>query len=267
MCQALVTAVEGALGPVVGLAGAGGTVWQRGHIASACFGLSGVDGPEDEKQITDWLRGQGVHGKLAVVNDGELILSAGTPEGWGVALISGAGSVCLARARDGRRARAGGWGPILGDVGSGYQIAVDALQYAMRAADGCVEAPGLLRAALHHWGASQPEQLINRVYSPDVTKQRIADFATAVVDLAGRGDTAAREVVDHAADGLAALVEAVIRKLRLEQPPLALGGATLRAGLRKQTLDKLAGRVGPVNSVPDGAQGAVAVARRLLAAG
>src|SRR6202007_525984 len=65
-----------------------------------------------------------------------LILAGGPPEGWGVALVGGTGSVCLGRTREGRTVRVGGWGPILGDEGSGYQIAVNALRRPTQTADG-----------------------------------------------------------------------------------------------------------------------------------
>jgi N-acetylglucosamine kinase-like BadF-type ATPase len=42
---------------------------------------------------------QGIARSFIVVNDSELVLASGTPEGWGVALIGGTGSVCLGRTR------------------------------------------------------------------------------------------------------------------------------------------------------------------------
>ena len=44
-----------------------------------------------------------------------LVLAAGTPDGWGVALNGGTGSIAYGRDGQGRAARAGGWGYVLGD--------------------------------------------------------------------------------------------------------------------------------------------------------
>ena len=68
--------------------------------------------PEDEAQLTTWVRNQAIAERFVVVNDSELVVAAGTPEGWGVALISGAGSVCLGRSPQGRTIRVGGWGHL-----------------------------------------------------------------------------------------------------------------------------------------------------------
>ena len=150
-CLALTTAIEGALVNVLGpQVRSEGKVWRAARIAAACFGLAGIDSPEDEAEVSRWVREQAITSRFAVVNDSELILAGGTPEGWGVALVGGTGSVCLGRTREGRTVRVGGWGPILGDEGSGYQIAVSALHRVTQTADGRAQAKALLEAVLRH---------------------------------------------------------------------------------------------------------------------
>ncbi|MFI5184207.1 MAG: N-acetylglucosamine kinase, partial [Vicinamibacteria bacterium] len=111
--RAMTTAIEGALQHVLGPRSMGhGPAWRSVRIVAACFGLAGVDVPEDEAQISSWVKAQAIAKDFVVVNDSELVLAAGTPDGWGVALISGTGSVCLGRTREGRSLRVGGWGPL-----------------------------------------------------------------------------------------------------------------------------------------------------------
>jgi N-acetylglucosamine kinase-like BadF-type ATPase len=260
--RALVAAVEGALRPILPFGK--GSLWSQPDISAACFGLAGVDTSEDETIVLGWLRQQGLKCKVSVLNDADLILAAGNPEGWGVALISGTGSICLGRSRDGRRERVGGWGHVFGDEGGGYQIAVDVLRQSAQAADGRGEAHELLKAVLHYWHLSEPAQLLARVYGEHTTIQDVAEISSIALDLSSRGDPGATSVVDRAAIGLAAHVDTIVRKLKLENPPLALGGGTLRAVLRKRIMDKLTVAIGSVAVVADPAQGAVAVARRLL---
>ena len=100
--------------------------------------------------MSAWVKQQEVAPAFLVVNDIELIMAGGTPDGWGVALISGTGSNCLGRARDGSIARVGGWGALMGDEGSGYALGARALRVAGQAFDGRAEAPALLDAALRH---------------------------------------------------------------------------------------------------------------------
>jgi N-acetylglucosamine kinase-like BadF-type ATPase len=270
-CQAITTAVEGALAQVrgsqssVSTAPASGGRWRASGIAAACFGLSGVDSAEDEAQISRWLTEQAVAQRFMVVNDSELVLAGGTPAGWGVALISGTGSVCLGRSADGRTARVGGWGPLLGDEGSGYHIARLALMRAAQAADGRIDAPALLKAVLRHWSLAEPSALIRHVHAPTTTAADIAGLATVVLDLAGRNDAAALEVVTEAARELAVQVDAIVRILRLSKPPVALGGGLLLRGvLRKSMLAVVKSELGPVAQVADPPLGAVVLARRLL---
>jgi N-acetylglucosamine kinase-like BadF-type ATPase len=268
-CQALSTAIEAAFARLSGLQffSEAATSWaQNGRIAAAYFGLAGVDGPQDEALFAGWLQQKGATFKYTVANDATLILGGGTPEGWGVALISGTGSICFGRTPDGLTRRIGGWGHVLGDEGSGYQIAVDALKLATQAADGRGGSPALLQAALHHWKIEQPPELIAHVEQAGTTADAIAGFAARVLELANRNDPAARELVDHAAQALAIHVDTVIESLGLQTPPLALGGPMMRVSLKKTVLEKIRSAIGPVSVVADPVQGAVMSARRIVQA-
>jgi N-acetylglucosamine kinase-like BadF-type ATPase len=238
---------------------------RNGRIAAACFGLAGVDTPQDEAEVARWVKQRAIAPRFVVVNDAELILAAGTPDGWGVALISGTGSICLGRSADGRAARVGGWGPLIGDEGSGFQMALRALHLATQTADGRADAPALLRAALHHWSLPDAEALMRRVHAPETTPADVAGLAAAVVDLSARGDAAARRVVEEAVADLVLQVKMVVRKLKLVRPPLAVAGGLLRAHLRSLLLGALAGEVASMTHVAEPVLGAVKLARRLLA--
>src|SRR5688500_7590818 len=85
-CQALTIAIEVAIFTVlVPQALAEGRVRRYARIAAACFGLAGVDSKEDEVEVSRWVRELEISSRFTVINDSELILAAGTPEGWGVA--------------------------------------------------------------------------------------------------------------------------------------------------------------------------------------
>jgi N-acetylglucosamine kinase-like BadF-type ATPase len=106
--------------------------------------------------------------------------------------------------------------------------------------------------------------LIRFAHAPDTTPATIAGLATVVVDLAGRGDAAARAIIEAAARDLAQHVDTVVRKLKLQKPPLALGGGLLRGQLRQSLLATLGTEVGAVQYVTDPSLGAVVLAKRLL---
>jgi N-acetylglucosamine kinase-like BadF-type ATPase len=262
-CRELKTAIEAAIQQAPGSSSGESSTWTH-RIAAACFGLSGVDQPSDQALISDWLKAQGLTGLCKVLNDSELILVGGTPEGWGVALISGTGSICLGRTSDGRTTRVGGWGPRLGDEGSGYQIALQALQVATQAADGRGNAQPLLDTILRHWGLTNPQQLIDHVHRPDMATSDIAELAMPVLELAVKGDVHAMKIANHAGHALARHIDTVILRLRLQGAPIALGGRNMLSGLRSAVTAHIKSDIGPISVVPDPAQAAVTIARRLL---
>ncbi len=133
-------------------------------LSAACFGMAGIGRPEDRARFEAWAAEQGVARRCAFVSDAELVLAAGAPDGWGVALIAGTGSFCWGRNVAGQTARVGGWGYLLGDEGSGYDLAVQALRLATQTADGRAGRTAILRAVLDHWGLEAPAGLVPLVY-------------------------------------------------------------------------------------------------------
>jgi len=238
----------------------------RGPIRAACFGLASVDRPSDQLLVNGWVAREGLTDRFCVVNNSELVLAAGTPEGWGLALVAGTGSICIGRTADGREARAGGWGYLMGDEGGGYFIAVQALHLATQTADGRAEAQGLLEAVLDEWGLEHPEQLLGFVYQRETSPAEIAVLADRVLALADAGDVHAGLLVDGAASALGRHVDTVAGRLAMLEPPLAIGGGLLSssARLREALRASLTLPVGPLTLVEEPAQGALQIARRLL---
>ncbi len=262
---AATTAVQQAVGEALAQAG----LASDAKIAAACLGLAGVDRPADRALWEGWLAETGVARRFALVNDAELVLAGGTPDGWGLALICGTGSICYGRSPDGATARAGGWGHLLGDEGSGYDIALHALRLATQTADGRADAYPILAAILSHWKLSEPTQLIQQVYLSSLTRAEIAQVARLVIELADADDGHARTILKQAGTDLGHLIAAVVHKLELHQPPLALGGGVLGAStfLQQAVRDHAGVSLGPHYYVADPARGALVLAARQLRTG
>jgi N-acetylglucosamine kinase-like BadF-type ATPase len=236
------------------------------RFEAACFGLAGAGRPDDQRCFTSWAAEHGIAANVRCVSDAEIILAAGTPGQWGVALISGTGSLCWARSPDGSSARVGGWGYLLGDEGSGYDLAVRALRLAARTADGRAAAHSLLAAVLEHWRLDQPAQLIGYVYRAEITRAAIAEVGKLVLHLAECGDLHAAELTEQAGGELAQMVEIAIDKLRIAAPPVALAGGLFANGtlLRAAVLRRVGVPLGPVTYVDEPVAGALALARGML---
>ena len=216
-------------------------------LAKAWLGLAGIDRPSDAVLLRSYLRELATF--IVVTNDAELLLSALSKDA-GLVLIAGTGSIALARAQDGTVTRVGGWGHILGDEGSGYDIGRRGLQAVVRAADGRGKATLLLDLILHHWQLRTVEDLIDTVYITD-NKARIAQVAAYVTEAARQGDHVALEIVEQAADELALLVRTVTPPL--SQLPIVLGGGLLLHDnfLREHVLRRIQQKqtIGPVTQV------------------
>lgn len=236
----------------------------RRAVRSACLGLAGAGRPEDQQVVRDWAARVALADTVEVTGDTAILLAAGTPDGWGVAVVAGTGSMAFARGPDGKTARAGGWGHLLGDEGSGYAVAVAGLRAAARAADGRGPATPLTDRFLAAFGLTRPEELIGAVYR-GCDRAALAALAPVVLELAD-ADPVADCIVTEAAAELAAAAAAAPRQLGLAQPlPVALAGGLLvsSAGYRERFLAALADRgltAGPVAIVHDPAEGAVRMA-------
>ena len=207
-------------------------------VAAACLGIGGVDRADERARFADWAR-QVIAPRVQVVNDGEIVLAAGLLENWGVALIAGTGSIAWGKTRDGRIARAGGWGYLIGDEGSGFELAREALRAATQAADGRGEPTKLLVAILNYWELNSAMELVPRVYRSGLAPADIARLAPLVVRAAEEGDAVARRLIERAAAELANTVVGVARSLQLRDKkiPLALaGGLLLEAELLSKNL-------------------------------
>lgn len=239
-------------------------------VGAACFGIAGVDRVDERTRLEEWAR-QTIAPRVRVVNDGQIVLKAGSPEDWGIALIAGTGSFAWGKARDGRAARAGGWGYVIGDEGSGFDLAREALRAVTQAVDGRGDATQLVEAVLDYWHLTDPAELIPQVYAHGSTPSELARLAPIVLDTAAHGDPVARMLVARAAAHLADTVMAVARRLALgpETIPLALSGGLLLEStlLRNALVLELRGRderFTSVHLVFEPVSGAVRAALELL---
>src|SRR5439155_578112 len=130
--------------PVAALVGASACVVQAGLAGLSRPGRS----PDFRRLVFELLPGA----DLEVVSDAAVALWGALPEGEGVAVLAGTGSIALARSADGREARAGGYGALVGDEGSGFWLGRAAATAAVRAADGRGPPTGLVELVSQAFG-------------------------------------------------------------------------------------------------------------------
>jgi N-acetylglucosamine kinase len=204
----------------------------RDHTISAvCLGIAGVDRPHDEAVIRGILRRLGHREGVRVVNDATIALAAGAPDRVGIVVLAGTGSISFGADRSGRTARAGGYGFLLADEGSGYWLGHQILRAAVRSTDG--RGPKTLLEALvfEAFEVGSVPDLIPHVYEKGLPKHRIAALAPLVERARARGDTVAGELVEQAGRELALAARSVHAQLQLgsEPFPVVLAGGVFKA--------------------------------------
>lgn len=143
----------------------------------------------------------------------------------GVVAIAGTGAAAYARNGQ-REARAGGWGALLGDEGSGYSIGRAALIAVLRAQDGMGPPTSLTPVLLRELGIPRSQDIIDMVHF-QMTPSEIAALAPEVLSQAAGGDAEAERVVEEAAAALIESARAAARKVaegEMAMPFAAIGG-------------------------------------------
>ncbi len=193
-------------------------------------GLAGADDPSIRGRVMQALTAAGIARAVTIDHDAAAALAGGTALEPGIVIIAGTGSIAFGIDAGGRRARAGGWGPLLDDEGSGYAVGRAVLRAVMRAYDGRGEATTLVDAVKQRFGLASPGALKVAVRSIGIDE--IAAVAPLAVAGAREGDAVATRIVQRAGEGLAAMVAAVARALGWQAAgfPLVTAGGMFETG-------------------------------------
>jgi N-acetylglucosamine kinase-like BadF-type ATPase len=198
-------------------------------LARSVLAVAGTDTESIDRHV------RGARPDWIVVNDVVAAWAAATDAQPGIGVISGTGSNVFGVGRDGRSWRAGGWGHLLGDEGSGYWIGSESIKLALHDRDGTGPHTAFREQAQSFFGVPSPEALAAQVYSKPLTKAEIAAFARVAGTLAERGERDALALYERAARELGAQIAAVIRETGLGDDPAArfpvgLIGSAFHAG-------------------------------------
>lgn len=237
-------------------------------VDALCLGIAGVGDDDGKDIVRGVLRRLGVRRAVRIEGDALVALVAGAPDGIGVVLISGTGSIAYGVDAQGTIGRSGGWGYLLGDEGSAFWLGHAAVRQGVRSADGRGPQTTLYERIRAHLGVDGTPDLVKWFYEQDLTRTRVAELARLVEQAANDGDEAAADLLEQAALHLARAAQAVDRQLAFTTPyPLVLSGGAFRAcpslvGRLERVLDLPLAR--PARLEVEPARGAVTLALQLL---
>ncbi len=237
-------------------------------VAALCLGIAGIGQPGAEELIRGVLRRLGQRQPVSVVNDAVVALVAGAPDGVGIVVASGTGSIAYGVDPSGDTARSGGWGYLLGDEGSAFWLGHYAVRHAIRAVDGRGPATTLYDLICSKLSITEPVALVEWFYDQEYSRNRVANLASLVETASLDGDEAAEDLLDQAGGHLARAARAVADQLTFPgRHPIVLSGGAFKAcpSLIRRLQGRLASpdvEVRPLGAEP--ATGAVTLALELL---
>ncbi len=239
-----------------------------GGISALCLGLAGAGRKEDVERFRNWAVHKFPKATVKVVSDAEILLMVGAPSGPALALICGTGSIVYGRTVAGELIRAGGWGYLFGDEGSGYAIGIAALRAMMQAYDGRGPETLLSELVLERYGLRTPPELVQSIYGTESPRPAVASLAHLVEQAAGRGDVVAIAILEESSQQLARTIAAVYPKLGTSTAPLVITGGTILHGRHlKKAFNHACETRGlaftAVRYVVEPAEGALQLARKL----
>ena len=210
------------------------------EIAAVCAGLAGAGRRSVVRRMMVFLSEEFPAALTQVATDYEVALESAVGRAPGVVLIAGTGSVAYGRNAAGETARAGGYGPLLGDEGSAFEIGRRAVAAVARSRD--TDAPVTVMADMISAALDCPDwdDLIMRIMKdPDDVFPKLFPV---VADAANAEDSAAKEIMFASAIGLGNLAMIVIRRLgmKAQQFPLVkCGGVFGRCHMLDSLLDSV----------------------------
>ena len=199
------------------------------EVSIAVFGLAGVAAPlirdDLHAALGRLLAGDGMAPAIHLEPDSRIALEGAFDGGHGAIVIAGTGSNVLGKDREGKLHSAGGWGRLLGDEGSGFDIGTRALKASVLEIDGRSGPTAIGRALLQRFGWSTRDQIIAAVYREQFP---IATVAPVILELADAGDPAAVELLRSVAEPLADQARVVLRRLGADPRAALIGGLVSR---------------------------------------
>jgi N-acetylglucosamine kinase-like BadF-type ATPase len=180
------------------------------RVSSVCAGVAGAASPEVAANLTKVLASLLPLASVRVVGDTVIALEAAFPGRPGVVCISGTGSVAFGTNQRGEITRAGGWGRMVSDEGSGHWIGQRAVAKCLCAVDQG-RSSQLVTAIMKHWSIASREQLVLRCHREPLPN--FAGLFPIVLMVAEAGDPLANEILSAAAIELARITQVVLRRL------------------------------------------------------
>ena len=197
------------------------------HVGITVLAAAGAGDPKIVKEVEYACYGRMPERKIMVVPDAEAALAGAFNGGPGIVLISGTGSVAWGRDNQGNLHRAGGYGYILGDDGSGFWIGREALRTSLDAYYRGETSP-LAAEICELWGIEVITEAVSLAYAEKSPAGKIASIAPLVFRLSDNNDETSEDILVRAAEALSLLSNKLRNAMKIEDGKICLSGSILQ---------------------------------------
>lgn len=178
----------------------------RISFSGAFIGCSALDREADEDTVKALCDGVIEADKIRMNSDAYVALRASDCR---AVAICGTGSMAIGENEEGEIITKGGWGHILGDEGSAYQVAIEALRHCCYLCDHN-DRDKIVIEALDYFGISSVKEIIDVVYSENNGKDYVAGFCKRIGKLAEDGDGFSERIIDTEARNFAKYIVSIL---------------------------------------------------------
>ncbi|MFL6182355.1 MAG: N-acetylglucosamine kinase [Actinomycetes bacterium] len=199
---------------------------------AAALMLAGVDRPDQESDMREALSGLSIADRMLVTNDTFAVLQAGSVNGWGVAVVCGAGLNAVGVTPGGQVGRYQALGALSGDWGGGGDVGVAALGAAIRGEDGRGWPTVLTIELGKRFEVDKPQEIAAAIHEGRLDERVLVEMTPLVFECAAAGDEVARRIIDRVADEVSVMATAMLHRLELDalDVEVVLGGGLMQSG-------------------------------------
>jgi N-acetylglucosamine kinase-like BadF-type ATPase len=195
-----------------------------------CAGIAGAGLAPSHDKLLRGLRRELPGCALLLKTDAAITLAAALGDAAGIVVIAGTGSIAYGRNEQGHILRAGGWGSLFDDAGSGYDIGRKAVAGALHAMDGREKPTRLAAAICRVLGLKDLTEIVSKPLGP----QELAALFPTVLGQARAGDQFARRLCQEGGSNLAGLALAIVGRAgwKSREIPVFCSGGVFGASQR-----------------------------------
>lgn len=192
------------------------------------LGMAGAGRDNDKIKLKKELN-QLIETEFFITDDAQIALLGATGGEAGIVLIAGTGSIAYGLKKSGHKIRSGGWGPLIGDEGSGFWIALEAVKKAVKASENRAESTKLEALIIDYFNLNSLQELIPFIYENELPRREIAALTPKVMEFAKNGDNAAQKIMEEAVFELALLVNSLAERLDYQENKIFTVGGLFKS--------------------------------------